>query len=272
MTDTDERVAANLRTWDERVAIHAGDKSGIYQFDAFFAGDNSITPIDDAELGDIAGLRIAHLQCHFGLDTIRLARQGASTVGLDFSPSAIKQARVFAEKTGADAQFVQSDLYRALDVLEAGSFDMVYVSWGAIYWLPNIKGWANVVADVLKPGGRLYLAEGHPQLVQMEEHADGFLYHAYAPGSAQRFDEATTYAGDGRELENKTTYEWLHSLGEVLDALIAAGMRITGVREHDTIPWPAVPCMIATGDGMFRLPDDVPGPPCSFSLDAIKTG
>lgn len=272
MTDLDEQVAANLRTWNERVAIHTTDTSGIYPFDDFFAGDNTITPIDDAEVGDVAGLRLAHLQCHFGLDTIRLARRGARATGLDFSADAVAQARDFAEKTGADADFVQANVYDAIDVLGAGSFDMVYVSWGAIYWLPDLKPWAKVVAALLKPGGRFFLAEGHPHLVQLEQHADGFLYHAYSGGSAQRFDEPSSYAGDGRELEHKTTYEWMHGIGDVLGSLLDAGLTLRKFKEHDSIPWPAVPCMIPTGDGMFRFPDGVSHPPCSFSLEAVKPG
>ncbi|MEQ8443365.1 MAG: class I SAM-dependent methyltransferase [Alphaproteobacteria bacterium] len=268
--DLENKIEANRKSWSERVAIHATDTSGIYQFDAFFAGDNSITPIDDMELGDVYGLRLAHLQCHFGLDTIRLARRGAIATGLDFSEDAVKQARLFADKTGTDVAFVHANVYDAPEVLPVSTFDLVYVSWGAIYWLPDLVPWAKVIAGLLKPGGRLFLAEGHPSMVQMEQDDQGRLYHAYPPGSHQRFDEDTTYAGDGRELVHKTTYEWMHGLGDVIGSLLGAGLEIRRFKEYPTIPWPAFPCMIPTGDGMFRLPESTSGPPGSFIVDATK--
>lgn len=270
MTAEDTYMDANLKSWDERVAIHLTDRSGIYRFDTFFAGDTALTPIEEAELGDIAGLDVAHLQCHFGMDTIRLARRGARPVGLDFSPAAIAQAHNLADRTGSAARFVQANVYDAARVLEPGGFDMVYISWGALYWLPDMAGWARIVAALLKPGGRLYLAEGHPHLIQMEQMNGPRLYHAYSQGSRQRFEEAESYAGDGRALTNRTTFEWMHGLSDILGALIAAGLTVTGFREHATLPWPAVKCMVDAGGGMFRLPDHVPGPPCSFSLDAVK--
>ena len=174
---TDDFTAANRLNWDERVAVHLRDAGSIYPIDAFRAGADTLMPIETAEIGDVSGRRIAHLQCHFGLDSLSLARRGADVTGLDFSASAIAAARALAEDTGLSARFVEGDVYEARSLL-AGHFDMVYVTWGTIIWLPDIRKWAATVASLLAPGGNLYLAEGHPFLPQFAEE-DGKLLVAY---------------------------------------------------------------------------------------------
>ncbi len=270
---TDDFTAANRLNWDERVAVHLRDAGSIYPIDAFRAGADTLMPIETAEIGDVSGRRIAHLQCHFGLDSLSLARRGADVTGLDFSASAIAAARALAEDTGLSARFVEGDVYEARSLL-AGDFDMVYVTWGTIIWLPDIRKWAATVASLLAPGGNLYLAEGHPFLRQFEEE-DGKLVVAYdwrTPIEAPlAFDEAGTYAGDGSPLRVQRSYEWMHPLSDVLNGLVAAGLALDFLHEHDSLPWPAVPMMRQGEDRMFRMPDGVAGPPLAFSLSARKT-
>jgi 2-polyprenyl-3-methyl-5-hydroxy-6-metoxy-1,4-benzoquinol methylase len=141
----EEYFEANRRSWDERVAIHRRDSTGFYQVETALRGEDKLNPIEASEIGDVRGLRIAHLQCHFGLDTLCLARRGALVVGLDFSPAAIAEARTLAAQTGLPATFVEGNVYDARKLLQ-GQFDLVYVSWGAINWLPDILAWAGVVA------------------------------------------------------------------------------------------------------------------------------
>lgn len=269
---TDSYRSANRRNWDERVGIHLRDAGSIYPIDAFRAGADVLMPIEAGEIGDVSGLRIAHLQCHFGLDTLCLARRGAEVTGLDFSPAAIGAARDLAAGTGLAASFVEGDVYEARALL-GGEFDMVYVTWGAINWLPDIGAWAGVVASLLAPGGRLYLAEGHPFLLQLEE-AGGRLVVTWDWRSRHdtplAFDEEQTYAGDGTPMRSRRTYEWAHPLSAVAGGLIEAGLAITFIREHDSVPWPAVPMMVQGADRMFRMPDGAAAPPLSFSLSARK--
>ena len=159
MSDLDWR-ALNRANWDERVPIHLA--APIYDHAALRAGRATKNAIEEAELGPVDGLRLLHLQCHFGRDSLILAQRGATVVGLDFSPPAIAAARALAAELGlADrVRFVEADLYDAPDAIaEPASFDRVYVTWGAICWLPDIAGWARIIADFLKPGGSLYLAE-----------------------------------------------------------------------------------------------------------------
>src|SRR5262245_35673136 len=162
MSGTDWREA-NRAHWDESVGVHLGP--GGYDLSALRAGCGQLNEIEEKELGDVRGLRVLHLQCHFGCDSLTLAQRGAEVVGLDFSRSAIEAARNLAAELGltAQARFVEADVYDAPAALpDAASFDRVFVTWGAISWLPDIARWAQIVAHFLKPGGLLYLAEGHP--------------------------------------------------------------------------------------------------------------
>src|SRR3978361_430760 len=163
MADPDWR-ALNQANWDERVPLHLNAPNG-YDQTPLRQGTARLDDIEAAMLGPVAGQNILHLQCHFGMDTLTMAQQGASVVGLDFSRRAVYAARALSTALGltARARFVQPDLYDAPSALpEPASFDRVFVSWGALCWLPNMAGWARVVAHFLKPGGWLALAEAHP--------------------------------------------------------------------------------------------------------------
>ncbi|MEL7544930.1 MAG: class I SAM-dependent methyltransferase [Pseudomonadota bacterium] len=268
------QLSANLASWNERVAIHLRDTTDIYDVEGFAAGNDTLMPIEANEIGDVSGLNIAHLQCHFGIDTISLARRGASVTGVDFSPAAIAQARGFAAREVGDITFVCAPIYDALSQLTPDTFDMVYVTWGTIGWMPDVFRWAATIGKLLKPGGRLYFADIHPTMTQLETEG-GKLTFAYPRRSqgadgALGFDERRSYAGDGTELVNQRQYEWIHPLSDVLGALIGAGLTLEFLHEHDTLPWQAVPEMVANGDRMFRLPDDMTGPPVSISLKARK--
>lgn len=267
---TNNHTETNRRNWDERVGIHVGDRSGIYNVEAFLRGESGLMPIESGEIGDVTGLRIAHLQCHFGIDTLSLARMGAQITGLDFSPSAIAAARELAQQTGLNADFVEANVYDATKHLPAQSFDLVYVSWGAINWLQDIRSWASTVSALLKTGGRLFMAEVHPALLQLEE-IDGQLVVTYPLDTTLHFQEETTYAGDGQPLHNRDTFEWVHSTSSLITALLENGMKLSSYREHDSLPWPAVPSMVLGEDRMFRMPEGKAAPPLSFTLTAEKS-
>jgi SAM-dependent methyltransferase len=265
----------NRANWDERVAIHL--RSRLYDVAALRAGQSRLNPIEEAELGPVEGLRVLHLQCHFGADSLRLARRGASVAGLDFSSPAIAAARGLAEELGlaGRARFVAADLYDAPAVIaEPQAFDLVFVSWGAINWLPDIRRWARVVAHFLKPGGALYLAEGHPAALVFDDMAPG---HGAMPGWFAPYftrgplviDNPCDYADPTARLRNARTYEWLHPLGEVVSALIDAGLALRWLHEHDAVPWRMFELLVEGADGMFRWPDQ-PWLPLGYSLRAER--
>ena len=156
-------LALNLANWNERVPVHLNGPG--YKLDALRAGNDRLDPVATEVLGPVDGLRVLHLQCHFGLDTLKLAQQGATVTGLDFSPPAIETARALATELGLSdrARFVDANVYDAIEAInDPGSFDRIFVSWGALCWLPDLVEWARIVAAFLAPGGFLGLAEAHP--------------------------------------------------------------------------------------------------------------
>jgi SAM-dependent methyltransferase len=272
----DEHRATNRASWDERAPAHA--RSPDYAVARFAAEPDFISDVvrfDLERLGDVRGLEGVHLQCHIGTDTVSLARLGARMTGLDFSPPALAEARRIAEAAGAAVEFVEAELYDAVDVLGRERFDLVFTGVGALGWLPDIRGWAQVVAGLLRPGGRLHLREGHPVLWSLDgPRPDGLLALEYAyfeRAEPDRFDEGGTYVETDAEFTQNVTYEWNHGLGEIVSALLAADMRLTRLEEHDSVPWDAQPgAMEAIGGGEYRLRDRPWRLPHSYTLQAVR--
>ena len=267
-------LAANRLNWDDRARLHATDTTGSYRIGKVLGGGSSLHVIEAGEIGDVSGLDAVHLQCHIGLDTLSLKHLGAAHVtGLDFSPEAIAAARDFAARAGTQAEFVEASVYDAPGVLGRGRFDLVFVTWGAINWLPDLGRWARVVAALLKPGGRLYLLEGHPILYQVDL-VDDRLTVAFdwlrASDAPFVSDETQTYTGDARPIVSTRNYEWPHPMGEVVGAVLDAGLRLDFLHEHDRLAWRAFPTMVEAGEDLFALPAGLPTIPLAFSLGASK--
>lgn len=269
----DEHLAANRANWDDRAALHATDTTGSYRIERVLAGGSSLHALEAGEIGDLAGKDVVHLQCHIGLDTISLKHLGARSVtGLDFSPNAIAAARDFAIRAGTEIRFVEANVYDAAEALDA-TYDLVFVTWGAINWLDDIFRWARVVASLLRPGGRLYLLEGHPQMNQLElrDGRLGLEFGWRTPRDAPLvWDDAQTYTGDARTLTATRCYEWLHPLCDIVNALIRAGLSIDFLNEHEIVVWKAFPDLVPVGDNQFALPPGRPRIPMSFSIGATR--
>lgn len=270
-----EYLDVNRANWDDRVAAHVA--SADYAVRRFVDDPGFISGVvrfDVPLLGDVRGLRGVHLQCHIGTDTVSLARLGASMTGLDFSAPAVAAAAELAAATGADARFVQSDVYAAADVLPAGSFDVVYTGIGALCWLPDIRGWARVVAALLRPGGRLFIRDGHPMLFTIEDPRDDGLLSVTFPyfeqAEPQVWDQGGTYVETDAEFTHNVTHEWNHGIGEIVTALLDAGMTVTGLVEHDSAPWNALPGMMTESGGEWRLTENPERLAASFTLQAVK--
>ena len=269
-------LAVNLANWDERVPAHVASPGyAVQRFldDPAYLSD--VVTFDLPRLGDLRGLRGVHLQCHIGTDTISLARLGAIMTGLDFSPAAIRAAQDLSERCGLDIRFVETDVYSALNALPSGGFDLVFTGVGALCWLPDIRRWAYTVADLLGPGGRLFLREGHPMLWAMAEPgADGALivdYPYFERAEPVVWTEAGTYVETDVQFAHNTTHEWNHGLGELISALLDAGLRITGLVEHDSVPWEALAgVMTPAGGGEWRLTTRPWRLAASYTLQAVK--
>ena len=265
---------ANIPGWNDRATIHLRDATGFYNIEGFKAGADTLLPVEAAEVGDVTGLRVAHLQCHFGLDTLSLARRGAKATGLDFSSVAIEGARKLAAETGLEATFVQSDVYAARKAL-GGEYDLVYVTWGAINWLPDIARWGAVIATLLKPGGRFYMAEIHPSAYVLAESAYRYVVNDNWRTPITKplvSTEPLTYTGDPTPLDNPVIRQWAHPLSAIVMSLIDAGLRLDFLREHEFLPYRMFPSMIEVERQSFRLPEGAPIFPLSFSLSATKQG
>ncbi len=265
----------NRENWDARVAAHVA--SATYEVDRFRSDPSFLSAVvrfDLPLLGDVRGAAGVHLQCHIGTDTVSLARLGASMTGLDFSRPAVEAARALAAATGDDATFVHAELDRAVEVLGPGRFDVVYTGIGALCWLPRVDDWASVVAALLAPGGRLFVREAHPMLWAMDdERAD--LVVARFPYFEQPeplvYDSALTYVQTEEVFASTTAAVWNHGLGETVTALLRRGLAITGLAEHDSVPWNALPGQMECGaGGEWRLREDPSRLAHSFTLQAVK--
>jgi SAM-dependent methyltransferase len=272
---TDDWRAINLANWESRVEVHVGP--GGYQLDTFDDPTHlsRVVRYDLPRLGRLDGLDVVHLQCHLGTDTVSLARLGArSTTGLDFSPSALLKARQLATRAQANVTFVDGDVYDAVGLLGAHRFDLVYTGIGAICWLPSISRWAETVAGLLRPGGRLFIREGHPVLWTMSEpRPDRLLVVAYPYFETEGviFREETSYAGDG-VVGAPDSVSFNHGLGEIFTALRDAGLVTTHFEEHREVPWnPLGEAMVASAEfpGEFVLAEDRDRLPLSYTLQAV---
>jgi SAM-dependent methyltransferase len=271
--DVAEAIRANNELWDEWTRIH--ETSTFYDLEGFKRGGNRLRAYELEEIGPVDGLELLHLQCHFGMDTLSWARLGARVTGADFSGAAVELARSVAAEIGFEgARFVQSDIYDLPNVLD-GQFDLVYTSRGVLGWLPDIRRWAEVAAHFVRPGGRFYITEIHPvaQVFDDDGTEPGELrlrYPYWEHPEPLAFPTEGSYADRTASVETPMEYGWDHGLGEIVSALIDAGLRIEALREYPFVDWP-VDFLAEQPDGTWRLPAGTPGElPLFFSILASK--
>lgn len=261
-------LVSNRAAWDERVPLHVA--SAFYGNDSFLAGRSSLRDFEVTELGSVAGLDLCHLQCHFGQDTLSWARLGARVTGLDFSPVAVDAARALAARAGIDATFVVGDVYDARSQLGDTSYDVVYTGLGALVWLPDLAGWAEVCASLLRPGGTLYLAEMHPftDVFCDDELLADYDYFGRPEGT--RYEDPGSYVDRDAPTEHNETYEWTHPVSSVITAVLGAGLALESFHEHDFTLFERWPFLERHDDFTYRMPADRPRLPLLYSLRARK--
>jgi SAM-dependent methyltransferase len=265
----------NHANWESRVHHHA--TSAEYGLERYRSDPERISDVvlfDLPRLGSIEGLDVVHLQCHIGTDTTSLARLGANVTGLDFSAGALAVASGLAESAGVEIDYVEADAYDAVEVLGRERFDLVYTGIGALCWLPDVRRWAQTVAGLLRPGGELFIREGHPVLWAMDDpRPDGLLVLAYPYFETQGvpFSEPDTYVGQDAPLESPDIVHFNHGLAEIFNAVWDAGMEITLFEEHDSVPWNALGVLMHdVGGGEFRLVEQPERLAASYTLRARK--
>ncbi len=267
----EEHREANRANWDDRVPVHLA--SEFYGVEDFIAGSRNLTKavdFDRAHLGDVRGRSLLHVQCHIGLDTLSWARLGARATGIDFSERSIEAARDVSRRSGVPGRFVFADVHDASDVLPE-TFDIVYASEGVLCWLPSVAAWARVVRKFTRPGGTFYIRDGHPLAHALDlDRSDGQLVMVdpYFEGGAIRYDEPGTYAEWNAAIDKTVTYQWNHSLGEIVSALADEGFRVESLREYPFSGYQAQPGMVQGDDGWWRLPNRTQRLPMLFGLKA----
>ncbi|MCP9236089.1 bifunctional 2-polyprenyl-6-hydroxyphenol methylase/3-demethylubiquinol 3-O-methyltransferase UbiG [Lewinella sp. JB7] len=245
----DDYLAYNRAHWNARTPAHLA--SAFYDVEGWLAGKDSLREIELALLpADLTGLRILHLQCHFGQDTLSLARRGASVTGVDLSDVAIAAARELAERAGLEARFICCDLYELPDRLQE-SFDLVFTSYGTIGWLPDLDRWAGVVGKFLRPGGRFVFVEFHPVAWLWNEDRSAVQY-SYFGGAPIVEDVEGSYTDNSTHVRG-TMVSWDHPVSAVITALLEQGLRLDVFREYDFSPYDCFPDTVRVGEQRWQF-------------------
>lgn len=254
--------------WDERVPIHV--ESAFYDVPGFVSGISHLRDFEREELGDVRGRSLVHLQCHFGLDTLSWAREGANVVGLDFSEPAVQAACDLAEQLNLDAEFVVGDVHRAADVL-GRRFEIVYTGLGSIVWLPDLDRWAGVVASLLEPGGVFYMPEFHPFTEVFADNDLSIKYHYFDRGIPFVDEEGGTYTDPNIETVNNEDYTWTHPVSSVITALMGAGLSLELFNEHEYTLFRRFESLEHyPDDRTYRFPESHPRLPLMYSIRMRK--
>lgn len=259
-------IDLNKKLWNQKTEIHYG--SDFYNVESFIKGKDSLNPIELGLLGSIKGKTILHLQCHFGQDTISLARHGAMPTGIDFSEKAIEKAIKLNETLGTNAKFIQSDIYKLPEILDE-KFDIVFTSYGVIGWLPDMHKWAKIINQFLKPGGEFIMVEFHP-IVWMFSYDFSQIEFNYMDSAPIIEELEGTYANREAQIKEKSI-SWNHGLSTVLDSLIKVGLTITDFKEYNYSPYNCFDNTIRTDDGNYKIKGLEDKIPMVYSVKVRKT-
>ncbi len=267
----DKHMEANRLLWDKLTAINA--RSAMYDLEGFRRGRNTLDPIEVAELGDVRGKSILHLQCHFGQDTISLARMGAQVTGVDFSEEAIKLARSLSAELKISTEFICCNIYDLPKHLDR-KFDIVFTSAGVLCWINDLSKWAQLIDQYLKLDGFFYIREFHPAAGVFDNESATELkarwsyFHRAEP---EVFDADGSYSDHQAKFDHACkSYEWQHSLGDVVNSLLVAGLKLEFLHEYPYCSYACFPFLVKGGDGRWRFPGGRELIPLMFSLKAAK--
>lgn len=261
----EDYLKKNKDAWNQKTLYHY--ESDFYDVQGFLSGKSSLRAIELALLGELKEKSILHLQCHFGQDSLCLARMGAKVTGIDFSENAIEYARTLAREAGIEANFVLTDVYHVPDCISE-KFDIVFTTYGTIGWLPDLEKWANVIATMLKPGGKLIFVDFHP-LVWMLDNQFKEIYYSYFNEAPIIELEKGTYADETAPIETETI-SFNHGLSEIINSLIKSGMNIDLLNEYPYSPYQCFPGMKAIGTNEYIFEHFGPKIPLVYAILAHR--
>ena len=258
-------IAENKHAWGQLSESH------YHTFKQRFAdGTHQLNPHILAEIGDLTGKRVIHLQCNTGADTILLARLGAAeVVGVDLVPDNIRFATQLAADLGvSNVRFVESDIMKIMDLI-LGKFDVVFTSEGALGWLPDLGYWGRAIRNLLDDDGYLYAFEGHPIYLMFDEgklaQGEVAIKYPYFERQPDLSESIGGYAGDS--VSGVRAHFWMYQISDLINSLTDAGLHINYFHEFVEQffdPGGAVP----VGPGLYNYPFNTGLFPQSFSLKA----
>jgi len=264
---------ANKELWDEFAKLHYETESEDYSVKSFLEGQSTLKSYELKEIGNVKGKSMLHLQCHFGLDTLSWAREGAIVTGTDISSEGIRLAKLLAKQSKLEASFIESNLYNLPKVLSE-KFDIVYTSIGVLCWLNDLVEWGKIISHFLKTGGFFYIAEIHPFSMVFDNETKNIkdlqvYYNYFHDPRPLEFLADGSYASE-MKIEPKKEYEWAHSMADIINSLIEAGLRIEFLNEYPFTVWKQFPFVERGLDGFYRLKDQKAEIPLFFTLKAVK--
>ena len=258
----------NRKLWDEITPVHQRS----YGVERFLAGERWLPKTILEEVGDVQGLSLLHLQCHFGLDSLAWVRRGSYVTGVDFSPAAIQAARELSERANLPATFICSDIHELTQNLE-GQFDILFTSIGVLCWLSDLDKWAQIIAHFLNPGGIFYIMDSHPLLYTFDEEGHWTFQLPYFHNEAPYVwdDDGPDYM-DPAYIPKSPSFEWQWAVSDIINAVIGAGLEIEFFHEFDALSDPVYPNMTQRTDGLYAFRGTPVPLPIVFSLRAHKKG
>jgi SAM-dependent methyltransferase len=271
MPDARTARRINRAHWDALASAHGQD--AYYDTEALIAGADSLSEIEAAgvreAIGAVAGLDVLHLQCHIGFDAISLARRGARVVGADFSPASLEKARALARRCEVRAEFVEAEATK-LAVELHNRFDLVYATIGVLPWIDDVRAWMRSAAAALRGGGKLLLIDNHPLYTMIESVDPLRLDFPYVNDGPRAFDEPGSYAGADLPVAATASVNYGHSLGEIVNGALAAGLKIEHLEEHVEADFDPRGVLAQEEDGRYRLRVDGELMPFLFTFVAAK--
>jgi SAM-dependent methyltransferase len=266
-----EYFRTNRSMWNEFVPVH--EKSALYDVEGFKRGNSTLRQVEREEVGNVKGKTLLHLQCHFGLDTLSWARLGAKVTGVDFSGKAIALARKLSDELDIDARFVCCNVYDLPKHL-SGKFDIVFTSIGVLCWLPDLVKWAKIIGHYVKRSGFFYMFEGHPFAMIFDDECSvktfRLAYPYFPSKKPMKLHVEGSYADRHARISQKYDYEWTHSMSEILNALLMAGLRLEYIHEFPFCAYQMLPFMKKGGDRYWYAKDKHVNVPFSYSIKARK--